>query len=149
MTVQQSTSQVSQSTVRGYLAKSPSRSSTDLIYANASSQDRSSRRSSLASIEGSFVSDDSASAILVSPQKVEAFHRLDHQLSHNERADASPASRWRTFGRKNTQPPEELPDSPSFTTISKRHGTDNQPRSSELAKTLSRVSSVYRPRRQK
>lgn len=66
-----------------------------------------------------------------------AVSRLESQLS-GKTPSKSGSYRWRPFQQKRqtSQPLEDLPDSPAVTTIEQRGN-----KSSELAKTLSRMSS--------
>lgn len=154
-----STSQVSQSTVRGVMHSSPPKpggffSPPDRQFAPSI---HSSRRSSIASVDDSYTTGiedspaQSSSAVFSRPSiETPVSARLQSQASmsgdtntpsRSEASGGSTTSRWRTFGRRNRQEQGGLPDSPSQA----QQQNDTPNRSSELARTLSRVSG-FRPR---
>lgn len=119
LTILQSTSQVSQSTVTGFIASSPPE---DRQHAPSSSGSHSSRRSSSAYSQSSTSNawDDRS----VSEARPDARARTPTR---------SGSRRWRPFSKSPLPNDADLPDSPSIA---------NQNRSSELSRTLSRFSST-------
>ncbi|KAK9893794.1 hypothetical protein P389DRAFT_108708 [Cystobasidium minutum MCA 4210] len=138
-----STSQVSQNIVKGYIASSPTKPDADYFSSALSDKGRGSPNGSRMSRRSGESVMDSQSIVArdvdesESHADVSAASRLESQLS-GKTPSSHGSYRWRPFSQKRqvVNSLEDLPDSPATT------GTEHRSsKSSDLAKTLSRMSS--------